>query len=77
MLAEQWNNNVNFVTRHDQHCLRLRFLVGTIIVNVISCYASESGLSTDEKDAFYGRIISLVVVVPDEEYLIGGDFKWA
>ena len=52
MLAEKWANNTIFVTRNDHHCLRLRFLVGTIIVNVIGCYALQSGLSAEDKGAF-------------------------
>ena len=75
MLAAKWFNNVISVTRYDHCCLQLRFLVGIITVDVISCYAPQSALSTD-KDAFYNKIISLVAVVPDEEMLlIGGGFN--
>ena len=68
--------NVNvIVTRHDHHCLQLPFLVGTT-VNVISCYVLQSGLSADEKDTFFNKIISLVAALPDKEMLlIGGDFN--
>lgn len=44
MLAEKWVNNVFSVERNDHHCLKLSFLVGIIIVNVINCYAPQSGL---------------------------------
>ena len=75
MLAEKWANNVIFITRYDHHCLQLCFLVGTLIVNVTRCYASQSNSSAEEKDAFYDKIISLVAVVLDELILlIGGDF---
>ena len=53
MLAQKWINNVISVKRYDHRCLQLRFLVGTVIVNVICCYAPQSGLSVDEKDTFY------------------------
>lgn len=54
--------------------MQLCFLVGTLIVNVTRCYAPQSNLSAEEKDAFY-KIISLVAVVLDElMLLIGGDF---
>ena len=59
MLAEKWVNNVISVARYDRRCFQLRFLVGTIIVNVISCYAPQSSLSAEEKD--------------EEILLIGGD----
>ena len=74
MLAEKWANNVISITRYDHNCLQLCFLVGTLIVNVTRCYAPQSNLSAEEKDAFY-KIISLVAVVLDElMLLIGGDF---
>ena len=70
MLAEKWANIVIFVARNDHHCLKLSFLVGTIIVSIIS------GLSAEDKDAFHNTIICFVAVVPDEEVLlIGGDFS--
>ena len=48
-LAEMWVNNAISVTRYDHRCSQLRFLVGTINVNVISCYAPQSGLSGQYK----------------------------
>ena len=48
-LAEMWVNNVISVTRYDHRCAQLRFLVGTINVNVISYYAPQSGLSGEDK----------------------------
>ena len=75
MVAEKLVNNVISVTRYDHCCLQLHFLVGAVIVNLISCYAPQSGLSVEEKDSFYDKVISLVAVVPDQEMLlIGGDF---
>ena len=56
MLAEKWFNNVIYVTRQDQCCLQLGFLVETILVNVISCYAPQSTSSAEEKHAFYNKI---------------------
>ena len=76
MLAQKWINNVISVKRYDHRCLQLRFLVGTVIVNVICCYAPQSGLSVDEKDTFYERLFSVVASVPEEEMLVlGGDFN--
>ena len=76
MLAQKWVNNVLSVKRYDNRCLQLRFLIGTIVINVICCYAPQSGLPVEEKDTFYERIFSIVASVPDEEILfIGGDFN--
>ena len=64
------------VMRYDHCCLQLHLLVGTIILNVIRCYAIQSGLSAEEKDAFYDKIISFDAAVSDEEMLlINRDFN--
>ena len=76
MLAEKWVNNVISVKRYDHCCLQLRFLVGTTILNLIYCYAPQSGLPAEEKDTLYERIFSIVASVPKEEMLVlGGDFN--
>ena len=75
MLAEKWVNDVISVKRCDHRCLQLRFLVGTTILNVICCYAPQSGLSAEE-DTFYERILNVVASLPEEEMLVlGGDFS--
>ena len=48
MLAEKWVNNVISVKRYDHRCLQLHFLVGKTTLNVICCYAPQSGLSAEE-----------------------------
>ena len=75
LLAEKW---IDAVKRHSRRCIQLRFLVGTVILNIISCYApqTETGLSTEEKDAFYDQVVSIVAAVPEDEMLLlGGDLN--
>ena len=61
--------------RCDHRCLQLHFLVGTTILNVICCYAPQSGLSHQE-DTLYERVFSVVASVPEEEMLLlGGDLN--
>ena len=76
MLAEKWIEAVLSVKRLNNRCMQIRFSVGTVIVNVISCYAPQDGLSAEERDEFYEQMISLVSSVPDEEMLlVGGDLN--
>ena len=76
MFAEKWIEAVLSVKRLNHCCMQIRFLVGTVIINVISCYAPQAGLSAEEKDEFYEQMINLVYSVPDEEMLlIGGDLN--
>ena len=76
MLAEKWIEYVLSVKRLNHRCMQIRFLVGAVIVNVISCYAPQASFSAEEKDEFYEQMISLVSSVLDEEMLlIGGDLN--
>ena len=76
MLAEKWVSNVISVKTYHHRCFQLHFLVGTTILNVICCYAPQSGLSVEEKDTFYERVFSVVASVLEEEMLVlGGDFN--
>ena len=76
MLADKWVNAVISVNRINHRCIQLRFLVGSVIVNAVSCYAPQVGLPAEEKDEFYNQMITLVAAVPKEEMLIvGGDLN--
>lgn len=48
-LAEKYANNVIYISGLNKRCVELCFLVETIIVNVISCYAPQSALPAEEK----------------------------
>ena len=58
--------------RHSRRCMKLCFLVGMVILIIISCYAHQTGFSTEEKYAFYDKVVSIVAVVPDDEILLLG-----
>ena len=76
LIAEKWIDNVISVARHNHRCIQIRFLVGTVIVNTICCYAPQTGLTTEEKDEFYEQVMSVIASVPDEETLIlAGDMN--
>ena len=67
---KKWVNNVISVKRYDHRCFQLHFLVRKTILNVICCYALQSGLSAEEKDTFYERVFSVVTSVPEEKILV-------
>ena len=76
LLAEKWIDAVLSVKRHRHLCMQLRFLVGIVILNLISCYAPQTGLSTEEKHAFCDQVVSIVAAIPDDEMLLlGGDLN--
>ena len=48
----------------------------SIIINIFSVYAPQTGLSTEEKDSFYSSLLTNVSAVPSTEYLmLRGDFN--
>ena len=76
LIAEKWIDNVLSVVRHNHRCIQIRFLVGTVIVNTICCYAPQTGLPTEEKDEFYDQVMSVIASVPDDETLVlAGDMN--
>ena len=65
MLTEKWVNNIISLKSYDHCCFQLLCLVGNVILNVICCYAPQSGLSAEEKDRFYERVFCVAASVPE------------
>ena len=72
MLTEKWIDTIISVKQNDHHCLELHFLVGTVILNAISCHVPQYGLSADVKYIFYVQGFSLVTAVPEKKMLLLG-----
>ena len=76
LLAEMWIENVLEVIRISDRLMHLKLIVGNAIINVISCYAPQSGLSDNLKTAFYDEVFSVVSKINNSEYIaICGDFN--
>ena len=76
LIAENLIDSVLSVERYNNRCIQMRLLIGTVILNIISCYAPQTGLSVEIKDSFYEDLVRIVASVPFEEMLIvGGDLN--
>ena len=81
LLAEEWTEKVYEVTRVSDRIILLRLVIGLKVLNVLSVYAPQSGLSDVEKDQFYDQLRATTAKIPSSEYLIPcGDWNghvWA
>ena len=51
-MAEKWINRVVNVVRVSERIMYVKLVIGKQIVNIVSAYAPQVGLSVEEKDDF-------------------------
>ena len=56
--------------------VKSRILVGKLIINIFSVYAPQRGLEVIERDLFCTALLSNILTVsPDEYLLVSGNFN--
>ena len=56
--------------------VKSRILVGKLIINIYSVYAPQRGLEVIERDSFCTALLSNILTVsPDEYLLVSGNFN--
>ena len=76
LLAEKWVEKVLQVERISDRLLLLKMIVGTDIVNILSAYVPQVGLSDDLKTAFYELMLTTLSKISNTELLLlNGDFN--
>ena len=76
LVAEKWVEKVIQVDRISDRLMSLKLVVGTDIVNILSIYVPQVGLSDDLKIAFYDSLISTVSKIANSEIMfLCGDFN--
>jgi len=64
------------VSRKSDRIMAIKVVVGSVILNVVSVYASQKGLSDEVKKRFWEDLDMFVRAVPrSERIFIGGDFN--
>ena len=64
------------VVKMNHQIMFICILVGKLIINIFSIYASQTGLSVVEKDSFSSALPSNISIVSSDEYLFAcGDFN--
>ena len=66
-IAERWIDSVADVVRVNERIIYVKLLIGKQIVNIVSAYAPQVGLSAEEKDDFWDSFIIVLSGIPKQE----------
>ena len=69
-LAEKWIQKVFEVKRVSDRIILIKLVVGLRVLNVLSIYAPQSGLSDNDKDNFYDQLRAVTAEIPASEILL-------
>ena len=59
-IAENWIDSVVNVVKVNERIMYMKLVIGKQIVNVVSAYAPQVGLSAEEKDDFWDSFIIVI-----------------
>ena len=75
-IAERWIDSVVNVVRVNERIMYVKRVIGKQIVNIVSAYAPQMGLSSEEKDDFWDSFIIVLSAIPKQgSIFIGGDMN--
>ena len=63
-IAKRWNDSVVNVVRVNERIMYVKLVIGKQIVNIVSVYAPQVGLSSEEKDDFWDSLIIVLSGIP-------------
>jgi hypothetical protein len=76
LIDKSLKDGVVNVRRQDDRIILVRLVIGDLVLNVISAYAPQVGLSESSKSQFREDLDSMVSTVPiSEKLFIGGDLN--
>jgi hypothetical protein len=77
VLDKSLKDRVVDIKRQGDRIILVKLLVGDLVFNIISAYASQIGLNESVKMQFWEELDALVSSVPiSEKLFIGGDLNW-
>ena len=75
-IAERWIDSVVNVVGVNERIMYVKPVIGKQIVNIVSAYAPQVGLSAEEKDDFWDSFIIVLSGIPKQESIfIGSDMN--
>ena len=75
-IAERWIDSVVNVVRVNEQIMYVKLVIGKQIVNIVSAYAPQVGLSAEEKDDFWDSFIIVLSGIPNQESIfLGSDMN--
>ena len=69
-MAEEWIEKVFEVQRVSDRIILVKLIVGQRLVNFLSVYAPQGGLSDEVKDLFFDQLRAVTARIPASEFLI-------
>jgi exonuclease III len=76
LIDKSLKDGVVDVRRQGDRIILVRLVIGDLVLNVISAYAPQVGLSESSKSQFWEDLDSMVSTVPiSEKVFIGGDLN--
>ena len=67
LFAERWIDSVVDVIGGNGRIMYVKRVIGKQIVNIVSAYAPQVGLSAEEKDDFWDSFIIVLSGIPNQE----------
>ena len=75
-IAERLIGSVVDVVRFNEWIMYIKLLIGKQIVNIVSAYAPQRGLSAEEKDVLWDIFIIVLSGIPKQDSIfIGSDLN--
>jgi hypothetical protein len=75
LIDKSLKNGVVAVRRQGDRIIMIKLIFGDLVLNVISAYAPQVGLSDDVKRRFWEELEDMVRVPSSEKLFIGGDLN--
>ena len=75
-IAERWIDSVVYVVRVNEWIMYVNLVIGKQIINNVSIYAPQVGLSAEKKDDFWDSLIIVFSEISKQDsILIGSDWN--
>jgi exonuclease III len=75
LIDKSLKNGVDVVRRQGGRIIMIKLIIGYLVLNVISVYAPQVGLSDDTKKQFWKDLEDIVIVHSSEKFFIEGDLN--
>ena len=75
-MAERWIDSGVDVVRVNERIMYVKLMIGKQLINIVSDYAPQVGLSAEDKDNFWDSFIIVLFEIPKQESIfIGSDMN--
>ena len=73
-IAERWIDSVVYVVRVNERIMYVNMVIGKQIINNVSIYAPQVGLSAEKKDDFWDSLIIVFSEISKQDSILIGSY---